>query len=294
MNNIKWVCKDCNLVFQSKNKLDKHRKLSGEAKVRKVLHTCEYCGETFYNKRKHNKECIKRPRGPHRDTPEERKLKSEKLKKAYREDRHHGWANTRKNRYGMSYPEKWFSSVIQNEFTDKDYEYNLPIGKYKVDFAWPKKMRYIEIDGQQHDYTVDYDISRDNWICSQGWKCLRVKWKDICNNKQYYIELLKDFIDNGSEMPYNEFLEKRKKELKEKEEKKKKFINEDMVDSIGRFHSKMVPMSEWLRRKELILNSCVNLGQFGCLTKLEVVTGLSRRQIKSTMTKFNIEYKSHS
>lgn len=35
------------------------------------------------------------------------------------------------------------------------------------------------------------------------------------------------------------------------------------------------------------------LSKFGCLTKIEKATGLTRKQVKLTMEKFNIQYKSH-
>lgn len=68
----------------------------------------------------------------------------------------------------------------------------------------------------------------------------------------------------------------------------------DKVDSLGRLNGNMLSNDEWEKRKELILSSGVDLTEFGCLSKIEKITGLTRRQVKSTMEKFGIPYKTHN
>ena len=48
-----------------------------------------------------------------------------------------------------------------------------------------------------------------------------------------------------------------------------------------------------VERKNKILTCGIDLSKFGCLTKIEKATGLTRKQVKLTMERFNIQYKSH-
>lgn len=205
------------------------------------------------------------------------------MKKAHSEGRHQGWAYTRKNQFGMSYPEKWFSEVIKNNFSDKNFEYNLPVGHYKLDFAWKEKMRYIEIDGQQHNESVDYDIKRDAFIKSFGWECLRLKWEFIVNNKEEAIKIAKNFIENGIK---SEVSWKSKKQLYD--EKRERFEKSGLITSNGKLNTNGISIEEFEKRKNLILNCGVDLSLFGWVKKVEEKTGLSKRQIEKVVNHFNL------
>jgi len=117
--------------------------------------------------------------------------------KAYEEGRHSincGWPN-REGR--ESYPEIWWTGVIDAEFNDKNYEREKRIGPYSLDFAWPHKMKYIEVDGQQHyrfNELRQSDIRKDKYLKNLGWTVLRIKWEDCYNNKQHFIKIAKEFI----------------------------------------------------------------------------------------------------
>lgn len=261
------------------------------------MYNCCYCNKIFTTKSgrtQHMKYCKLNPDCSiyigHKVSEETRKKISEGMKKAHYEGRHNGWANTRKNKNGMSYPELWFSSVIENEIKDQNFEYNLPVGHYKLDFAWPKKMRYIEIDGSQHSDTKEYDSLRDEWLKNKGWYCLRLSWSLISQNKESFITLVKSFIDDVEDLPENlQFRDS----LKEKQSIRNNCIAEGKINSLGRACPQMIALSTWEERKNLILNCGVDLSKFGCLKLVEEKTGLTRRQVKSTVDKFNIEYKTH-
>lgn len=50
------------------------------------------------------------------------------------------------------------------------------VGRYVLDFAWPKQLIAIEADGPHHwrpDVAVK-DVARDAWLRSQGWLIFRV------------------------------------------------------------------------------------------------------------------------
>lgn len=99
-----------------------------------------------------------------------------------------------------SYPEEFFTSVIENEFLDKNYtcEYNVKI--YSIDFAWVDKKLAIEIDGDQHQRfqeVIERDKRKDSVLISEGWKVLRIKWKDMYSDSKKWIKIAYDFIHDG-------------------------------------------------------------------------------------------------
>lgn len=93
--------------------------------------------------------------------------------------------------------------VIENEFEDKDYVREFPFGRYSLDFAWPHKKVAIEIDGDQHQrfqVYIDRDLRKDSKLRDEGWKVLRISWKEMCRNTKAVIEEAKSFTgdDHGN------------------------------------------------------------------------------------------------
>jgi hypothetical protein len=63
------------------------------------------------------------------------------------------------------------------------------------------------------------------------------------------------------------------------------------VNTLGVPHSRMLSDLEWSKRKELILNSGIDLQKFGWKTKVQEATGLTRRQVDCTIEHFADEFK---
>lgn len=217
----------------------------------------------------------------HAISEETKKKISESMKKAFKEGRATGW---HKRKAGTkSYPEEWFEKVIQNEFDDKDFISELHVGKYRLDFAWVKKMRYIEIDGSQHSFRKESDKKKDDFCKELGWQCLRLDWSYICNNSKEAIKIAKDFIDNGK---VSEIIWVSKKD--QKKEELKNLRKQGRVNSLGRATSACHSPKVWEDRKQLILESGIDLTKFGWLTKVMKVTKLTKRQVYLTIEKFDI------
>lgn len=129
--------------------------------------------------------------------PEEMKKNiSNGMKRAHAEGR--AW-NIGKSRWNNepSYPEKFFMKVIENEFEDKNYKFEHPVGIYSVDFAWIEKKKAIEIDGAQHerfDEVKRRDRRKDKYLLENGWTILRVSWSKMYHDTQKLIRECKDFI----------------------------------------------------------------------------------------------------
>ena len=122
---------------------------------------------------------------------------SESMKTAHKEGR--AW-NIGKSRWNNepSWPEQFFIQVINNEFNDKNYTREHPIGVYSIDFAWVEKKLAIEIDGDQHQRFESYrerDARKDKLLADNGWKILRIVWKDMYKDTKKHIKMAKEFIE---------------------------------------------------------------------------------------------------
>lgn len=154
----------------------------------------QQAGDTYKTNLKSGK--FKHPFSGRALSVEHKEKLSEKMKDAHAEGR--AW-NIGKSRWNNepSYPEKFFMKVIENEFNDKNYINEYPVGIYSIDFAWVDKKLAIEIDGDQHQRFEEYklrDERKDSFLESQGWKVLRIVWKDMFNNTKEQIKICKNFI----------------------------------------------------------------------------------------------------
>lgn len=79
---------------------------------------------------------------------------------------------------GDSFPEKYFKEVFDNEHID--YKQNYYQCGYFLDFAWPDKKIYLEVDGEQHyvdKRIVEHDKVRTKKLLENGWTCIeRIRW----------------------------------------------------------------------------------------------------------------------
>lgn len=127
-------------------------------------------------------------------TPAEKMLLSAAMKKRHADGRAAKWKNP--SLY-ESYAEKFFQKVIDNEFLDKQVIRELPLEKYSFDFAWPHKMKAIEIDGQQHEryqHQRESDKRKDNLALEKGWTVLRIKWRELYAEPKKFISIANNFI----------------------------------------------------------------------------------------------------
>jgi very-short-patch-repair endonuclease len=105
---------------------------------------------------------------------------------------HSGW----KTRNILSYPEKFFITVLNNN--GLRYTPNKPVNGYFLDFAIEEKMIDLEIDGKQHEYPERKvaDTIRDSNLTKHGWKVYRIKWNEIKTDtgKQQMKEKIDAFL----------------------------------------------------------------------------------------------------
>lgn len=209
-----WICSVCGLIFQTRAEHNTHKSIYHKnnkgyfSKFHpKKVYKCSFCNKewetTLEGCTKHEKYCKENPnrcKAPSHPISEDvRKQISSSLKMAHSEGRAHNIGESRWNNE-HSYPEKWFISVLENEFNmieNIDYKTEFPFYKYSLDFAWPDKKICIEIDGEQHQRFQDQirrDLEKDSLLKNNGWIEIRKSWKDIFNNPKLFIEEVKSVL----------------------------------------------------------------------------------------------------
>lgn len=203
---FKWPCPYCTDVFNSRQLKYKHLHEVHEIKCGqqpKQSLSCKFCGKTaittLCGMRLHERRCKKNPNpapyNGHSVSAEQKQILRERALEGYKSGRWHGWMNCHSSK--KSYPEEFFTKVIENEFNDKDYEYNYQFFQYRLDFAWVKKKRCIEIDGKQHqrnEQQAESDLRKDAKLIENGWQVLRIKWKEMYADPKSWISIAKNFV----------------------------------------------------------------------------------------------------
>ena len=95
----------------------------------------------------------------------------------------------------ISYPERFWMEVLDNNnirYIKEDFSTK----KYFLDFLIFKNDKKIdlEIDGKQHNYRVEHDKKRDEYLTNLGYIVYRVKWNNI--NTIEGKSLMKDKISS--------------------------------------------------------------------------------------------------
>jgi len=306
-----WKCSICEKSFRTRKELYQHKEehkgsneITKSGKIRKEF-TCQYCKRikltTIEGNKVHEKFCKLNPQksvvyntGKKMPT-EQREAISKKMKVHAKEGRLH---NIGQNRWKCepSYPESWFMKVIENEFNDKQYIREFSCGRFSLDFAWVHKMRCIEIDGEQHyqfEEQIQRDKRKDKFLDENGWKVLRIRWKECYNDPKQFIEIAKQFIDNGEIVSF----EKRHKTSTEKRnDRRQKYIEQMIVkygsfayDSSGRINGSKLPSKIWEERLQCIEK--YDKTKFGWISNAVREIGLTRKVIMDTCEHFGIHWR---
>lgn len=209
-----YICKYCGKICKNKNSLAQHeirctknsnrlQKIGPEkgcitwnkGLTKETNDSIKKQSETFKTNVKNGK-IIPAFKGKHHTIQAKEKI-SEKLKIAHAEGRSPNIGENRRN-HKPSYPESFIMNVIDNEIQNKNYVRELRFYRYSLDFAWINEKKCIEIDGEQHQRDFkqkERDIKKDELLKENGWKELRICWKDMFNNTKEYINIIKEFID---------------------------------------------------------------------------------------------------
>lgn len=296
-----WFCKVCGLHFRTRTELIEHmNKTNHKTKSthRKYECTCIYCNKSWFTTKsgftnhvaccKDNSNRIIRKGHPHSD--EMKKYLSEKMKQyLLANPEQHTWKKNSK-----------FSSIPCNDLKkflrDQNYFFIeessiIPDRNFAVDICFPDKMIVIEVNGNQH-YDLNtmelkpYYKERHDIIESYGWLVIEIPYNKVyseefrnslcrllngnSNDRLCSIDYKVDCID----------IHKRAKDKRDSHEMRLKTASlKGTLNKNGKLNNNKLSTEEFNHRKNLILNSGVDLSKFGWVVKVSNVTKLSRRQI---------------
>lgn len=284
-----WICKVCGLHFRVRSELSLHIRESNH-KYPKTMHTCEWCGKEwlviqsgFHN---HENHCVCNPNSlpikTHIPTDETKKKISESRKR-YIEEHPDEIPFKLNHSSKKSYPEKYFEELFERECIP--LKYHLQVGRYELDFYNEELMKYIEIDREQHfsDYMINHDAERNEFLLNLGWLGLRIRWSEYkvlsLSEKKSVINNIKLFMSTVSNItPAISF--QYKHHLNEEREIRLKIAKENgTLNCNGNLSNNKLSLKDIENRKQLIINSGINLTKFGWVEKVSKITGLTRRQI---------------
>lgn len=234
----------------------------------------------------------------HIQTEETKQIISEKRKKYLKEHPdEHPWK--RHNKF-KSKPCEHLKEILKNsfefeeEYTDERWEHN-----YSIDIAFLDKKIGVEVNGNQHyqqsGELTNYYQKRHDYLISKCWLILEVHYANCYNNEK--IEELKNAIINCKNIDLEEhkqLFENRRKHKEEKEQEKLQRYEDAKQKGLLRCDGKIcgngVSISEWIKRKETILNCGIDLTKFGWVGKVIEKTGYTKRIIENTIKRFEDEF----
>lgn len=302
MNKI-WICQECKQQFNSRRIMYQHKREVHN--VTKGHHyrgnyTCEFCKkdfvnisyQSFCNHVKHycelNPNMTKIITKGHPQTEESKKKISEGMKKAHAEGRACEWIGRRTR----SYAEQSWYNIFTNDFGEGTFENNFFVKKYFLDFAWPEKKIYFEVDGRPHftEKGKEHDLKRTSFLEKEGWVLIgRCNWslyqKMSFEEKENYIKKIESCINDAKPKDGTIMVDAGISTCHNKTHKNECKYS-DRIDKRGRHNHKVMLETEWEERKKLILESNIDLSKFGWVRKVEEKTGLSKRQIEKTIDHF--------
>lgn len=206
-----WTC-ECGYEAKSKRDLYSHKKEfhnTTKGQAIKMYWTCQFCGHKSFSRKSdkslHENVCKMNPNRTERlghKVSEETKIKiSESMKLAHKEGR----ANTWKGRSERSYAEQSWYNIFANDLGEKTFVNNYFVIKYWLDFAWPDKKLYFEVDGRTH-FTEDgikHDQERTAFLKKEGWTLIgRCNWSEYQKlskeEKEKFVQNIEQKILTGN------------------------------------------------------------------------------------------------
>jgi very-short-patch-repair endonuclease len=88
----------------------------------------------------------------------------------------------------------FWMQVHKRQFHNIDFDRQRIIGNYIVDFYVKTLGLVVEIDGSSHDYKVDYDSARQQYLESLGLRVFRIADIDVKRNITQVMQDLENYI----------------------------------------------------------------------------------------------------
>ena len=88
----------------------------------------------------------------------------------------------------------FWTEVKKNQFHGIDFDRQRVIGHYIVDFYCKQLGLVIEIDGESHNYKIEYDETREAFLKALKLEIIHFNDIDIKNDMDSVLQYLEDFI----------------------------------------------------------------------------------------------------
>ena len=89
----------------------------------------------------------------------------------------------------------FWNQVKRKKFLSLDFHRQKIIGNYIVDFYCPALDLVVEIDGESHNFKVEYDRIRENYLKNLGLNVVHFDDIDVKKNLNGVIEYLKEYCE---------------------------------------------------------------------------------------------------
>lgn len=300
-----WECPLCKNTFRTRRLLEEHKKqhrAQGDKQHRtmiKVPCNCQFCDREFTttsSKTLHEKYCKQNPNAIHRvgyKHSEETKQKISLARKKFIEN------NPDKIPFVMyqhqkqkSYAEQYFLDWLKKENIYDSDEYR--VSRYQLDFAWPKKKIYFEVDGNYHkyDFAKKHDKEREENLKKLGWKCIiRIDWSNykklLIQEKKTLLENIKKAIENAEQVQDIPICKSKNCSIKQKKEPKLKKVKKVKEAEINRNH--LLEEKRWN-----IIKSCdIDFSKFGWVKELSALFGIAENKAGKYVKKHFPDFYKH-
>ena len=286
-----WCCRVCHNYFRTRREMhnhivNDHHLDNGHAwnkgLTKETSESIAKAVKTRFDNIESGKIKIQYNRAPWTD--ERRKAQSERKKAYYLQhpDKHPN-AILAGNRHKMTYPEQVTYDWLITHSIHVEHNKQIKTASFTryVDFFIPNFNLIIEVDGEYwHASKRDIDHKKDIEASDAGYATLRIKPKEcITHQLEVYFN---DKIDCGITPLTSEQIHKYDL-LKNKNREKSRVIEyakrTGKINCLGKICPNKITDDEMLHRKNIIINSGIDLTKFGWVEKVSKVTGLSRRQI---------------
>lgn len=114
-----------------------------------------------------------------------------KRKKPFRNIPKHVTKIARKLRQNLTECEKLLWERLSNKkLNGLRFRRQHPIGRYIADFYNHENRLVVEVDGKIHEKQKEYDLNRENFLKTNGYKVIRFKNDDIKSNMEIVLETI--------------------------------------------------------------------------------------------------------
>lgn len=173
-----WKCIWCDNIFRTRREMRNHKKEKHPEKCKHGGWSKGLKKSTSVLLKNFGNNGSKSFLGKHH-TEETKKRISIGQKKAHAEGRTNSWIGRRKR----SYAEQSWYNIFLNELGNGLFENNYFVKEchYWLDFAWPEKKIYFEVDGKTHftNEGIKKDKIRTERLANAGWKLIgRCNWSE--------------------------------------------------------------------------------------------------------------------